>query len=38
MFVALFTLMAIALGLYGCVSLVESLVLRWRVPRSREEL
>ena len=38
MFVALFTLMVIALALYGCVSAVESLVLRWRVPRSREEL
>ena len=33
MFVALFTLMAMALGLYGCVSLIESLVLRWRVVR-----
>jgi len=38
MFVALFTLMAIALGLYGLVALIESLVLRWRAPRSREEL
>ncbi len=32
MFVALFTLMAIALGLYFLVSLLESLLLRWRWP------
>lgn len=32
MFVALFTLMAIALGLYFLVSLFESLLLRWRWP------
>jgi NitT/TauT family transport system permease protein len=38
MFVALFTLMAMALGLYGCVSLIESLVLRWRVPRRQSPL
>jgi NitT/TauT family transport system permease protein len=30
MFVALFVLMTIALGLYGIVSLLESLLLRWK--------
>jgi NitT/TauT family transport system permease protein len=30
MFVALFTLMTIALGLYGAVSAVEALLLRWK--------
>lgn len=33
MFVALFTLMAIALALYGVVTLLESWVLRWQKPR-----
>jgi len=32
MFVALFTLMAIALSLYGLVSILERRLLRWRFP------
>jgi NitT/TauT family transport system permease protein len=36
MFVALFTLMAIALALYFAVSLIESLVLRWRAIEERD--
>jgi ABC-type nitrate/sulfonate/bicarbonate transport system permease component len=32
MFVALFTLMVIALALYLIVSLLESWLLRWRWP------
>jgi NitT/TauT family transport system permease protein len=32
MFVALFVLMTIALGLYGLVSALEALVLRWKRP------
>lgn len=38
MFVALFTLMIIALGLYGCVSLLEAVVLRWRAPHDQTRL
>jgi ABC-type nitrate/sulfonate/bicarbonate transport system permease component len=30
MFVALFVLMTIALGLYGVVSVLETLLLRWK--------
>jgi ABC-type nitrate/sulfonate/bicarbonate transport system permease component len=30
MFVALFVLMTIALGLYGLVSALEALLLRWK--------